>query len=83
MRAAFSASYLPRQDDGFDFSRCGSVQSCDNLVKSTVMAGERVANWASTCLNHTSGRVVQKGGSLMEMDEIAAGATAGAGGRRA
>ena len=22
-----------RQDDGFDFSRCGSVQSCDNMVE--------------------------------------------------
>ena len=90
MRAACSASYLPlvggdrmmaSTSPAVAVSRAATTWL--NLVKSTVMARERVANWASNCRNHTSGHVVQKGGSLMETDEIAAGATAGAGGRRA
>ena len=37
-----------RQDNGLGFSCCDIVQSSDNLVKSTMMAGLRVVNWAST-----------------------------------
>ena len=80
MRAAFTASYLllveaGRQDNGFDFPRCDVVQRRDNMVElSQVRYDGRGANWASTWRNHTSGRVVQNGGSLMETDETAAGA---------
>ena len=89
MRAAFSAPYLSSlggdkimasTSPAVALSRAATTWL--NLVKSTVMAGLRVANWASTWRNHTSGRAVQKGGSLTETDETAAGA-AGAAGRRA
>ena len=52
------------------------------------MAGVQVANCASTWQNHTSGLVVQKGGNLIETEDmmaggVAAAGAAGAAGRRA
>ena len=42
-------------------------------------AGVRVANCASTWRNHTSGLVVQKGGNLIETEDMVAGGVAAAG----
>ena len=92
MRAVFSAPYLSSSggdkmmastSPAVTLSRAATTWL--NLVKSIVMGGLRVANWASTWRNHTSGRVVQNGGSLMETDETVAGAggAAVAGGIRA
>ena len=55
------------------------------LSQSTVMAGVWVASCASTWWNLTSGLVVQKGGNLIETEDMVAGgvAAAGAAGRRA
>ena len=35
-----------RQDDGFDFSRCGSVQSCDNMVE---LGQIHCDGWGASC----------------------------------
>ena len=89
MRADFRASYLSfmggdkmmaSTSPAVALSRAATTWL--NFVKSAVIAGWRVANWAFTCRNHTSGRVVQKGGSLREMDEMAAGGAVEAAGRR-